>query len=1529
MGPPTGARSPASNESVMNWLTEYWWVVFLPLFNPFVALLLLGLYEGWLCKRSVALRRRGEFARALRAARRAFRLARFQMWLSRLLDRLLGWSESEKNGYVKIRYPVYVGTVCALAESLRQNGDLEGAEYLLDEALALGVGIGADGADGAGYALLLCYRASCFLLHYAAADARPLLERALAVQKRVAPDEYEIGGTLLHLGLVFQQMGDYPLATRAYDDATLVFTRFIRYGWPVQADQLIVLNNRASLALETGDLDTAGRFLHQALTLAREIYGPHHPHTTTVVLNLSMWHEKKREYPESLRLVREVVRVREQVHGAGHPAHAHALHNLAATLCQTGAVDEAREAADRAMAGRTGFGEDHPLVTHALDTRARVAVLDGQPRVALELLRESVRVEQRVIGRMFSVATDGQRLSYLASVRKWAFRFLSLVYSHLRHDPEAVGAALDLVLTRKALGAEATAARRDAVLGGRYPEHAPRLRELSLLRQRVAARTLAGSGAEGEDVHRRLLTRWRQQLAALEVELAGVIPEIDLAQRLLAADRTAVAAALPAGSALVEFVRFDVFDWLALPAHGAEQWKPARYIAFVLRRADGGAELIDLGEAGAIDDLIRAFRAELLGGGPAGARGMEVFDDEPSTTTTGGPGAALRERVFDPLRLATGGAGHLVLAPDGELATLPFEVLPDAGGRPLIEAHQFSYLAVGRDALRGTVPAGVSGPPVVVAGPDFDLGATAPEAAPISKGAGVSRDLDRASLRFPLLPGTVAEGTEVAAALWVAPVLGARALKGPLKALRSPRVLHLATHGFFLPDQANHPETGGGGNLREVPTTETGEGRGERLRANLSENPLLRSGLALAGANTWLAGTTPPDGAEDGLLTAEDVTGLDLPNTELVVLSACETGLGAVRAGEGVFGLRRAFQLAGARTVVMSLWKVPDEATRELMRAFYHHLRAGVPRAEALRRAQLALKARYPDPRFWGAFILQGDTSPLSAVAPPPGGWVPAPETEAGPAKGSWRVAYDITSDYRLRPQDLFLTAMPAVLLGGAWLVTLVRLVLGYGNPQKNGETLVLIPVVLLFILGLYYLARGSWVRSQWRCRRWYRIGAHTTTEGTVVGYESRYPQDDRESRKNTVTFRIGEQQFTVESRSRKGGYRLGDPSLPGDHSEHIWNGKRLRVMHRDGRILRLEVLEAFAPAPAPAARDREPGVVYVRILVPPRWGEAPSEVCRAWVGMELPVLGTDAAAPGRAGAPPKYGGLLRGLFARRAGPAPGAVPHPRTEYEVDAPRAVALLAGVHPWAADWYRQRAPKWVEPGSTFVFPANVCEEVLEGARTSGPVAPGTPAPGPTVPSSGNATRSATGPSDPTFDPPAAPLSSRGDEIPSFLDRPPPPPPTRCRRLLGRVFFLAWLGLVAVGARDYLWGGKNAGYGVWLFDLAGALAGVYLGGALFRLTEREVARGASAWSMGRSRTGATGLRVVFLVGTAFVLAGLGITATYVEPLPASAHEARKARFEARREEQAGLAPALVLIGSLALTFGAREVRKTVRRP
>jgi CHAT domain-containing protein len=232
-------------------------------------------------------------------------------------------------------------------------------------------------------------------------------------------------------------------------------------------------------------------------------------------------------------------------------------------------------------------------------------------------------------------------------------------------------------------------------------------------------------------------------------------------------------------------------------------------------------------------------------------------------------------------------------------------------------------------------------------------------------------------INFPALPNTRIEGELIADLLGVYPLTGSKVTDSGIKTCTSPHVLHLATHGFFLSTPFEDPNN-------QVKNAET-MGMFRSGIINLSSwktlrNPLLRSGLALAGANTLAREGVLLKEFEDGILTAEDVTGMDLMNTELVVLSACDTGLGYVLNGEGVFGLRRSFVLAGARTLVMSLWKVPDKQTTELMVDFYSQMSNGQSRANALRKAQLRIKKQYPNPLYWGAFICQGNPGHLTIV---------------------------------------------------------------------------------------------------------------------------------------------------------------------------------------------------------------------------------------------------------------------------------------------------------------------------------------------------------------------------------------------------------------------------------------------------------------------------------------------------------------------------------------------------------------------
>ncbi len=557
--------------------------------------------------------------------------------------------------------------------------------------------------------------------------------------------------------------------------------------------------------------------------------------------------------------------------------------------------------------------------------------------------------------------------------------------------PEAIIKCFEVWLRRKGLSTEGALAQREALLSGRYPALAPQIQRFKILGQQINDKLMDGLNSDDVAADRRQLRRWQTEYGTLEAELARQIPEMNLTKKMQAANATAIAQALPPHTMLVEFMQFSGFD----AEKGITQ--PARYLAFVLpAQKPEAVTMFDLGEAEPIDDLISRFRATVTGEDET--RGVEETrlarrkrrkgQKSPAENALA-LGQQLREKIFDPLRPALGDCHRVFLSPDGDLTRLPFEILPteDNDGQRLIDIYTFSYLRVGRDILRFGAPvSGVPTAPIVLADPDFDLEVNQTQIAPTEDQVSKSpvsppqprhlRNLSQENIHFSQLPGTRAEGKQIAELLEVTPLLGAKALESQLKKHASPYILHLATHGYYLEDQQKTTE--------KSPTRSMSFGlaRSNTPQAQLTylENPLLRCGLALAGANTQIQGGTLPEEAENAILNGEDVAAIDLLATDLVVLSACETGLGQVKAGEGVFGLRRAFMLAGAKTLVISLWAVLDKPTQMLMTDYYSRILAGEARVEALRQAQLTLKKkkRYEDPRNWGGFICQGEPGPLS-----------------------------------------------------------------------------------------------------------------------------------------------------------------------------------------------------------------------------------------------------------------------------------------------------------------------------------------------------------------------------------------------------------------------------------------------------------------------------------------------------------------------------------------------------------------------
>jgi CHAT domain-containing protein len=432
-------------------------------------------------------------------------------------------------------------------------------------------------------------------------------------------------------------------------------------------------------------------------------------------------------------------------------------------------------------------------------------------------------------------------------------------------------------------------------------------------------------------------------LAQRQEQLEGDLSSRSAALRLAVTPVTIanVQRTLPVDTVLVEWIRYLPFN---PKASRANRWGTPRYAAFLLKHAGDPTE-VDIGPAQPIEQLIAEFRTAL---------------SDPTSTYVNVVAGELFKKLVKPLRPVLMQEHRLLLSPDGPLNLVPFAALVDESGDFLVQHFELTYLTSGRDLLRVAVESPAKGAPVILANPNFGkyLSGALPGA---ESTATRSTDLDRSGLQFAPLAGTAAEAKALQSLLKLDAqnvLTGDRATEASLRDLHGPRILHVATHGFFLNDQ-------------EVALM----GHGSETGAlPFNENPLLRSGLALAGANARHSGTL-----DDGILTAAEAAQLDLRGTQLVVLSACDTGVGEVRIGEGVYGLRRALVLAGVQAQVGTLWKVADEATKDLMFDFYGRLINGEGRSAALRESQQDMLANpvRKHPYYWAAFVPIGDWTAL------------------------------------------------------------------------------------------------------------------------------------------------------------------------------------------------------------------------------------------------------------------------------------------------------------------------------------------------------------------------------------------------------------------------------------------------------------------------------------------------------------------------------------------------------------------------
>ncbi len=550
----------------------------------------------------------------------------------------------------------------------------------------------------------------------------------------------------------------------------------------------------------------------------------------------------------------------------------------------------------------------------------------GDVARAVRSYTRATDISERNIDLNLTTGSERQKLLYLATLATETETAVSLHVQFAPDDPAACRLALRTVLRRKGRALDAMADGVAALRRRMAPGDQALLDRLTDARSRLSTMVLRGPGRTDPATYQAEVKRLGDEADRLEAEVSGRSAAFRAQSQPVTIE--AVQSAIPTDAALVEFVRYRPVR--KEYSTRDKESGPPRYAAYVLGR-EGEPRWVDLGEAEIIDKASEALRDALR---------------DPKRTDAKLLARAVDEKVMQPVRALLGPTRRVLLSPDGELNLIPFAALVNQENRYLVEQYSFTYLTSGRDLVRLQVRPETARGAVIVADPDF--GGDAP--------AGSERKLviEEAAegaprLYFGPLPGTAREARAIQTILPDATLLiKAAATETSVKQVRAPKILHIATHGFFLRDQG-----------------------GDSQRAG---NPLARAGLGLAGANRRAS-----DGDDDGVLTALEAAGLDLWGTKLVVLSACDTGVGEVRSGEGVYGLRRALVLAGSESQVMSLWPVSDQGTRELMAGYYRGLQSGEGRGEALRQVQLRMLRGTPrrHPYYWASFIESGDWSPL------------------------------------------------------------------------------------------------------------------------------------------------------------------------------------------------------------------------------------------------------------------------------------------------------------------------------------------------------------------------------------------------------------------------------------------------------------------------------------------------------------------------------------------------------------------------
>ncbi|MBX7222899.1 MAG: CHAT domain-containing protein [Blastocatellia bacterium] len=762
------------------------------------------------------------------------------------------------------------------------------------------------------------------------AKAEPLYQRALAIwEKKLGPDSPDVALVLTNLGNLYHFKGDYLREIQFQERALAIREKVLG---PDHPDVALSLNNLATAHQAKADYPRAEALYLRALSINEKNLGPDHPLVGLGYDNLAVLRFEQGDFKQAEELYKKGLTIREKALAPDHPDLATSYENLGSCLLSKGNPAPAEPYLLKALKIReTSLGADHPLAARTLASLSRLFQIKGEASQSVAYRTRANEVSERDLIRNLVAGSEQQKLLYLKQTAKRTDQTISLNLKAAPRNPEAAQAALTVLLRRKGRALDALATSIETLRRQQNPEIQRLLDTYASLASQISLLSLRGPGE-------RKPAEYLAQLRALEEQKEGLENEIgqrskEFQAQIVPITLQGIQQQLPADAVLLEYGVYQPYD------PKTDTYGPARYAAYTLNQ-QGTINAADLGETRLIDQSVTRFRQVL---------------SNPRSKNVKAASQAVERLVLAPLRSYLGKAEHVLISPDGSLSLIPFAALQNGKGTYLTEQYRLTYLTSGRDLLRLAVKVDSKQPPLVMADPDFAAGK-----GPVLVGQQYAP--------LPRLMGTIYEGAALKVLFPTADLkMEGAATAQAVKNVQRPILLHIATHGYFLEDAPQPPaQTGERALLRDITL-----GEAEKLKV---ENPLLRAWLFFAGANQ---GDREPG---KGTMTALELAQLDLWGTKLVTLSACKTGVGEAKNGDGVYGLRRALVLAGSESQMMSLWSVSDQATRELMVDYYDRLKNGEGRSDALRNAQRSMlkDPKRQHPYYWAAFIQSGEWATLA-----------------------------------------------------------------------------------------------------------------------------------------------------------------------------------------------------------------------------------------------------------------------------------------------------------------------------------------------------------------------------------------------------------------------------------------------------------------------------------------------------------------------------------------------------------------------